>query len=155
MTYAVAPEIEFKPAVRPTDGAVLFPQVIFRLDTGDLVAMEYETKQIDGNNLSCRICAWLVDEQGDAQMTALDRALVGTEFKHTAPPQQLIQLGPNTIATLMRDLVLGDAMAPAEYPGGAGDDPIIPWSQELKDCVNIRYAIAVARAIGETIDLTL
>lgn len=150
MSYEAAPNVDLKPLTLEQQGQEpesFTPGAVFLLDTGDLVAVHYSAKRTPANTLSCRALAWLVDADGDAQATvdAAGKAIV-VDFKHNAPAQQLSALTANGLAATLRDLVLGEPPADPE-------NPPIRWSQELRDEVNIRYAIATARATGETIDL--
>lgn len=121
------------------------PSAVFELDTGDLVAFYYAAKRTPTNMLSCHLVAWLVDDNGDAQAN-VDAAEVPIviNFKHNASNQQLALLGASGLAAALRDMVLGEPVP---------ENPPIPWSQEMRDELNVRYAIAAARATGDTIDL--
>jgi hypothetical protein len=128
------------------------PQVVFELDTGDLVAMTYSSKWIpESNTVSCRVVAWMVDAEGDAQGVDPDGAIgpeaqqpIAVEFKHNCPIPQVEALTASGIAAAIRDLAMG---VPATDP------PAIPWPDEIRQQINIRYAIAAAKTVGEIFDL--
>lgn len=161
MNYAAAPEIELKPLPRIVGMTQRvfeqhLPQAVFRLDTGDLVAMKFTTQRLPNNSVACTIMAWLVDEQGDPQAAIDDPGHddpILVEFPHTAPPEQILAMGIEGVARELRDVVFGAQVTSAYFPGGAENDPVIGLSKEVRDSINIRYAIAMARAAGGTVDL--
>lgn len=122
----------------------VMPSAVFRMDTGDLIAVHSNNKRLaELNTLSMRIVAWLVDAEGDAQ------ALHGTDpiyvdYKHNAPMVQIETFGVSGLTALLRDMVFGEPVS-AYTP--------IPASVEVLDAINIRYAILSARAAGEVVDL--
>lgn len=121
------------------------PQAVFELDTGDLVAIQFTSARTPQHSLACKMVAWQVEQDGTATPVDDDDGVVLVALPYNVDIGNLDKAGGlNAVAAAMLALVLGEPPP---------DPQVIKWRGEVIVEASIRNAIAVARAMTETVDL--